>query len=145
MTAVVVTGCGLAALPAVAASQPTRAQIQTRYRTISTTVNSAGTAFVDTAGAMISAKASGTKIYQSAARPFIDVLRTADHDLLTMGARGKAAATVRSLVAVDKKTIADLGKIKTEPRTKIPAWQQVISNDANRTVAVADRLWTQLG
>lgn len=143
--AATVVCCCVAVLPANAAARPTKAQVESRYRSISTNVNSAGTAFVATAGAMITAKATGEKIYLTAARPFIDVLRTADRDLLRMGASGKAAATVRTLVAIDEKTITDLGKVETEPRTGIPAWQQVISDDANRTVVVADRLWTQLG
>jgi hypothetical protein len=127
-----------------AAAPPSKGALAKRFTTITSDVNTGGSKFIYLTTAMIKDEASGAKIYQLAAHPFITVLELADRSLLAMGASGPAKQTLLTLVKLDRKTISELRKIQHDSASKIPAWQSALSNDAAATAMTAIKLRAQL-
>jgi hypothetical protein len=145
ITALTIAAGVLISTTGAAAASPSRSQLASRFTAILKTLNGAGTAFGSVLGPLVNHGASGQIVYSKAALPFIKVIQTADKDLLSMGANGKAEVDVKALVVVDVKLISDLHSVASETAKEVPGWTQILAKDATSTSAITNKIRSDLG
>ena len=139
-----VAALGALGAPAAEAASPQKT-VAEQYLAITKRTNIAGALFLYRTRPLLTANASGRKIYVTAVRPFVKSLRRTDTDLLALKTTGKTRRAVEQLVAVDRKTIRDLNSVAKMPASRTMAWAQLISNDENATQQKAQQLRILIG
>jgi hypothetical protein len=145
--AVVAAGCGSSTTPSSSISQvphvapATTAQVAQSYLSATGAVDSA----YDSWHAAIVAADGKVLNLTSQASSYVAVLTTFDNKIQNIGATGKAATDIATLVSDDNTFIADLNSLSSQSSSTEASWDAKALSDGLAAVAQGDVVRADLG